>query len=81
MSRSPQPVRRRRARNRLPAVVVVVVLLRAIVFMSVVSVAIVLLGRGYDASTVASFIAVVIATAATASARLTRGALASSVNG
>lgn len=76
MSRSPEPRRNGRARDRIPAVVIVVVLFRTIILMSVVSVALVLVAHGHDASTVSSFLAVVIAAALTAGAQLTRDALA-----
>lgn len=71
MSRTPRPVRRRRA---VPVLVVLV--LWIVVFLSVLGVAALLLLRGMAVPAVVSSIAILATAAATVSGTLTRSALA-----
>jgi hypothetical protein len=73
MSRSTQPARRKRAR--VPVLVVLVILLRTVIFASVVGLAVGLLVHGYDLYAIGSFLSLLLASAAAASVSLTRGAL------
>lgn len=71
MSRTPRPARRQRAR--IPAGLVIVVVVRMLVFAAVLSLTSVLLAHRHDPAAVAGFLAVTVTAAA--SDRLTRGAV------